>query len=258
MGLSVKQNWEKIRKRVLPRRRKSGKPSGLQTAPPVVLIHGLAVSRHILMLLEWRLRRRYGRLTYNFPFSTWKYDLPDSADALSRQLAEWGLREFDAVTSSAGAIVLRWAMNHRPMPRLRRAVLVAPPNGGTFIASRLSKKLGPLFPLCWGEMGMQLRRGDSGLAAMAGRLPYTTEVGIIAGGSGTPGGKRNIFGIPGDNDGTVAVEETILAGMQDFVLLNADHTWLNFSPQTAHMANLFLEHGVFRPPTGNPPADEKH
>ena len=70
---------------------------------------------------------------------------------------------------------------------------------------------------------------------------------MIAGGSGTPKGIRNVFGLEGDNDRIVTVEETILPGMKDFVLLRQDHTSILFSAQTAHMINLFLEHGIFRP-----------
>ena len=196
--------------------------------------------------MQWRLRYRYGRRTENFGYKWFFDDVPALAERLSKRLSKLGIQEFDAVTHSMGGIVLRWAMNHQPMPRLRRAILIAPPNAGAWIADHLHERMGRFFPLIFGQGGLQMRTGHRGLAARAGRLDGA-EVGIIAGGSGTQQGKRNIFHIPGDCDGTVAVEETILPGMKDFVLLNCNHSVLLLASQTAHMANLFLEHGVFRP-----------
>lgn len=226
--------------------RVAGRLKPARQGPLVVLIHGLNVPRLVLVPLQAQLAIRYRRRTMNFRFDWFFYDVPALAEKLSRSLARREVKEFDAVTHSMGAIVLRWAMNHHAMPRLRRAVLVAPPNTGAWIADHLSGRMGMFFPVVFGRGGLQMRVGHRGLAARAGLLDGA-EVGIIAGGSGTPMGKRNIFSIPGDNDGTVAVEETILPGMKDFVLLNVDHTRLAISPQTALMANLFLEHGVFRP-----------
>lgn len=245
----MKRIWEK-RKRVLARLRpRSSRRSPSASAPPVVLLHGLAVPRLMMSYLGWKLSHKYGRQVINLKMNTRLYDIPDCAELVARQLRDAGIREFDAVTHSAGGVVMRWAMNHRAMPRLRRAVLISPPNNGAWIVMFLRRKIGFLYPLLYGQFGMQLARGDLGLAARAGGLPGT-EVGIIAGGAGTPRGIRNFFGIPGDGDGTVAVEETILPGMKDFILLNYDHTMILFSSQTAHMANLFLEHGVFRPRLG--------
>lgn len=215
------------------------------SGPPVVLIHGLGVPKEVMIVLAWRLRR-YGRSTHILAFNTRFHDIPESAALLAKQVRALGLKEFDAVTHSAGGVALRWMMNHEDVPKLRRAVLISAPNMGAQLADILHHKIGFVFPLIFGEFGLQLRKSPRGIVARAGVL-NGSEVGIIASGSGTPRGKRNFFRIPGDNDGIVAVEEMILPGMKDFILLNHDHTGVLFSRQTAHMANLFLEHGVFRP-----------
>ncbi len=236
---------DNLLRRLRPQARRKGK-GRLAGAPPVVVLHGLQVPRLVMAPLAWRLEHYYGRRVFNIPFNTWTHDLPECALLISDHLQRLNLRDFDAVTHSTGGLLLRWAVNHCPMPRLRRAVMVAPPNGGAWIADYLHRRMGPFYPLVYGQSGLQLRRDERGIAPLARRLEGS-EVGIIAGGSGTSRGKRNLLGIPGDNDGTIAVEETILPGMQDFILLNLDHTRLMLSSQTAHMANLFLEHGVFRP-----------
>ncbi len=222
-------------------------------APPVVLIHGLSVPALVMEPLAFRLRR-YGRRTHVIRFNTWTNDLPECALIVSRAVEELGLERFDAVCHSMGGIILRWAMNHCEMPRLRRAVMIGTPNSGSWLADHLDQKMGKAFPWVYGEAALQLRPSPRGIVHHAGLLKGA-EVGVIAGGSGTPEGKRNWFGIEGDNDGVVAVEETILPGMRDFVLLNSNHSKLTFSSQTAHMANLFLDHGVFRP---RPPKEKSN
>ncbi|CAN5229540.1 alpha/beta fold hydrolase [soil metagenome] len=234
---------QKLREKAAAMRRKTQVADG----PPVILVHGLNVPRMVMAPMQWRLRRTYGRRVINADYQWWFDDVPKLAQHLSQRVATYELKEFDAVTHSMGGIVLRYAMNHFPMPKLRRAVLIGAPNAGCWLADHLEKKWGTfLYSLCFGQPGMQMRSGDNGIAAHAGLL-HGSEVGVIAGGSGSPKGKRNWFNHPGDTDGTVAVEETIIPGMKDFVLLNCDHTRLLFNSQTFHMANLFLEHGVFRP-----------
>lgn len=214
-------------------------------APPVLLIHGLGVPDTVMQPIAWRLRR-HGRRTINIGYNSRFQDIPSAAAHVARQVRDLGLREADAVVHSMGGILLRWAVNHYGMPRIRRAVLISSPNVGSCLANKLDRRWGWFFHGVFGEAFKQLRRDGLGIIERAGLLEGT-EVGIIAGGSGTPRGVRNLFRIDGDCDGTVAVEETILPGMKDFVLLNHNHTSILFSSQTAHMTNLFLEHGVFRP-----------
>jgi pimeloyl-ACP methyl ester carboxylesterase len=233
-------------------RRKKKAPAAAAGAPPVVLIHGLSVSHRIMLFIKWRLEKKYGRKVINVVFSTRSHDLPECAEILSQTLKKHGVRQFDAITHSAGGVILRWAMNHCAMPHLRRAVLVSAPNTGAWLADYWSGKAPWLLRFVMGESGLQVRRGERGLPAHAGLLEGI-EFGVIAGGSGKPGGVRSPFPIPGDNDRMVAVEETILPGMKDFVLLHHDHLTILFSAQAVHLANLFLEHGVFRPhPSGSP------
>ncbi len=211
----------------------------------MVIFHGLLAFPQFMIPIGRRLRK-HGRVPVYTKYLSMNRDIPECARCVSMQLKAAGIKEFDAVTHSMGGVVLRWAMNHFEMPRLRRAVMICPPNTGAWIAQHLSQKLGPMMTAIYNQAGLQLRPNELGLTERAGDL-RPAEVGIIAGGSGTTKGLRNFFGIPGDNDGIVAVQEMILPGMKDFVLLNSNHTGVLINSQVTHMANLFLDHGIFRP-----------
>jgi len=183
--------------------------------------------------------------TVRFAYSSYLKDIPENGLALARFCEDLGNDEVDFITYSMGAIVLRWAVGHHPMPRIRRVVMIGPPNKGARLANWVGSKLGPLFPFIVGRSAPQLRRDGKGLAAGAGDIPATTEVGIIAGGTGTIRGFNSMMGE--DNDRIVAVEETKLPNMADFILLNHAHGPLIFSNETFTSAKQFLREGRFSP-----------
>ncbi len=211
--------------------------------PPVVLLPPLLNPHHIMRPLAWRLRRA-GRQTHIFKYHSHRRDIPDNARDLAAWLNGLKVQEIDVVAFSLGCILLRWASNHCDIPRLRRVVFLGPPNQGASMADLLHKKLGPAYRVIWGRSSLQLRRGDAGLAQRAGTLPAGTELGVIAGGTGHGKG-FNPF-IPGDNDLTVAVQETVMPGLRDFTLARATHTGLPLLARPARLAIRFLDTGGFR------------
>jgi hypothetical protein len=52
--------------------------------------------------------------------------------------------------------------------------------------------------------------------------------------------------LDGDNDGTVAVDETRLEGATDFCVLPVSHTGMWMSPLVAEQIAEFLAHGHFQ------------
>ncbi len=193
--------------------------------------------------LSWRLKHR-GYETYVFRYPSYRRDIPENAQRLAAWLRQLELEELDVVAYSLGSVLLRWAANHHEIPRLRRVVFLGPPSQGAFMADWLSDKLGPGFPLLWGRCAKQLRRGDAGLAARAGALSAGTELGVIAGGTGKGKGFSPL--IPGDNDHTVGVQETVMPGMRDFALARSTHTGLPLLSRPANLTIRFLETGRFR------------
>ena len=69
------------------------------------------------------------------------------------------------------------------------------------------------------------------------------EFGILAGGLGNGKGLTPL--IPGDDDGTLAVEEARLEGASDFAVLPYQHTAIILKKKTAEMAVRFLKTGRF-------------
>ncbi|MGF1572973.1 MAG: esterase/lipase family protein [Sumerlaeia bacterium] len=211
---------------------------------PVLLIPPLLTPGILCMTpLKWALERRgFRTISYNYP--SYRVDIPDNATRLAQFLADLDEPELDVVAFSMGNIILRWAANHHEIPKLRRVVMIGPPNQGAFMADWLDDKFGVLFPLFFGKCARQLRRGDKGLAARAGNLPEGTKIGIIAGGTRNEQGYNII--IPGDNDRTVAVSETILQGFTDFVLVPQYHTTLTLRKRSINLACDFIETAQFR------------
>ena len=68
------------------------------------------------------------------------------------------------------------------------------------------------------------------------------EFGILAGGTGWPGGFNPLM--PGDNDGLLEVETTRLAGASDF-LVPTPHMGMLHSPEVMRYTLNFLQHGSF-------------
>jgi pimeloyl-ACP methyl ester carboxylesterase len=174
---------------------------------------------------------------------------PRRADAIEEIVAEvhrkfidccsHGTGEIHFVTHSLGGLVLRaYLAKHRPR-NLGRAVMLAPPNGGSEIVDRF--RGWGLFRTILGPMAPQLGTGPDDLPA---RLPVLDcEVGVIAGNHWI-----NPLGpmvLPAPHDGTVSVNRTHLAGMKDHLVVPHTHTFIMNSKQVARQVIHFLRHGKF-------------
>lgn len=212
-------------------------------APPVLFIPPLLMPRHVMRPLLGRVRRQ-GFQCLLFGYPSYRCDIPENASRLASYLKERNLDEIDAVAFSLGSIILRWAVNHHPMPTLRRVVMIGPPNHGAEMAKLADRWTGPMFPLMWGRCARQLRPGDDGLCHRAGLLNEPTELAIIAGGRGHSRGVNPL--LRGDNDRVVRVEETWLEGMVDFKLVRAAHGPLIFRSDVARYTVNFLQSGALR------------
>lgn len=215
-----------------------------ETRPPVIILHGLAAFP--LFMAYWAHRvRKSGRTVHNLGYNSYHTTIPDIAARLSKRINALGCESVDFITHSMGGIVLRWMHSHHPLPRINRAVLTGPPNRGAMLADLLStEKTLQIGPRVLGECVRQLRRGDLGLANRAGNLDGV-EFAVIAGGTGKPNKGFNPW-IKGDNDLQVAVDETLLPGMKDFVLVRQLHSSMLLRRQVVDYAINFLDTGKLR------------
>lgn len=158
--------------------------------------------------------------------------------ALERSGASTG-RTVHFVTHSLGAIVLRQYLQDHPPPAHSRAVMLAPPNHGSEIADKL-RGLAPYRRLM-GPAGQQIGTDTDALPA---RLrPVDIEIGIIA-------GRRNVTPIlgrylSGEGDGKVTVRSATLDEMDDFLVVDAGHTFIMYHPTVLRAVVCFLEAGSF-------------
>jgi len=124
------------------------------------------------------------------------------------------------VTHSLGGILARaYLARHRP-PEMGRAVLLAPPNGGSEIVDALGDSA--LFSEVFGPTGQALGTDPD---SFPNRLPAPDyEVGVIAGNASiNPIGSMLI---PGPDDGTVSVESSKLEDASDILVADVTHTFI--------------------------------
>jgi triacylglycerol lipase len=210
--------------------------------PTVVLLHGLARTHRSVA----RLRRHLEAAGY----PTWARTYPSrarpiaelAADTAARIRADLGDGPLDAVTHSLGGILLRHMAALLPW---RRAVMLAPPNGGSRVA--LAFRDHPLYRWFYGPAGQEVTHPvDEAWPAPSG------EFAVIAGTRGNSvenpvswvtRGLHLLDGVP--SDGTVAVDETRLPGMRDFATVDVSHTVIMNDPRVRDLVVRFLERGSF-------------
>jgi triacylglycerol lipase len=209
----------------------------------VVLLHGLWRSELSMLGMAWTLERA-GYTVANVTYPSLSYPIP----VLARRAVKEGVAQCHArghwrinfVTHSLGGILIRQYLAEQSIPGLRRVVMLGPPNQG----SQLADYIHSLRFLRWlqPQAVTQLGTGEDSVPLQLG--PVNFEVGVIAGTSDT----LSIWpGAPvADSDGTVAVAETRVAGMTDFVALPTGHTFMMWNPDVQEQVLYFLQHGRFR------------
>lgn len=196
-----------------------------------------------LKRLEWSLRGAgYQVINFNYP----SRDLPierlaeEKLAPLLKSLSLEPGAKVHFVTHSLGGIVLRYYLQHHPLPNLGRIVMLAPPNAGSEVTDRLLRSWP--YRTVNGPAGQQL--GTDGLPSTLGPAP--AETGIIAGNySFNP-----LFSswMPGPNDGKVSVARAQLEGMADFLTVPYSHTWLMWRKPVISQILGFLQTGRFNHP----------
>jgi pimeloyl-ACP methyl ester carboxylesterase len=234
----------------------------------VLVLHGLVRSRESMSGMAEFLAQDDEYSVLNLTYASTRVSIADHAAALQRIITHLGdVDEINFVAHSMGNLVIRHLIGDQLVearglgidPRIKRIVMLAPPNGGAGIARRFRNNV--VFRVIFGKSGQQLGKEWEDLE---GRLAVPPcEFGIIAGGAGDENGRNPL--LEGDDDMVVTVQETRLKGARDFVVVPAAHTFLMDNPKVRQYAKRFLEKGFFiseaerQPILGNEPAgsDEK-
>ncbi|HEV7281852.1 MAG TPA: alpha/beta fold hydrolase [Pirellulaceae bacterium] len=215
----------------------------------VVLLHGFGGNRLWMRYLASSLRaQRYDVRVWGYPSLTHPIDrigerfaryleevacgASDGSEANSGE--EDSPRALHVVAHSMGNLVTREALTRVRVP-IRRMVMLAPPNGGSFAADRFAPWVGAIFkPL------RQMRTcAESYVHSLA--YPDRTEIGIIA----------------ASHDFVVAHGSSIAPTMVDRVVVQNTHSGMLLSPETARHVAAFLRDGRFTREASGPVAAER-
>lgn len=209
-----------------------------------VLIHGVLCHRLYMSKIEKALKKQ-GYTVFNFGYASNAYDIKHHGTVIKSFIKTIKYNEINFVTFSMGGLIVRQFINK--MPKVKRLVMIAPPNKGSDMADIFenSKIINAVF----GPGLKQMKTSAESLASKS-EVPKC-EFGVI-------GGKlkkhkswwrptRIIYAIwhKKDNDGLVGVEQTKLKKMKDFILLPYDHAIIPFKKRTIHQVLHFLKSGKF-------------
>ena len=213
------------------------------TARTVVFVHGLWMTGHESILMRRELKRLLEAEAMVFSYRSVADDIGVNARALADFLRTVASEQLHLVGHSLGGLVILKFLEDEaaraatpPLPP-GRAVLMGSPLQGIAVARSLSR-----FPLLKAALG----RGIVGEAdaPVARRWRGARDVGVIAG-NVSLGFGRLVSDLAEPNDGTVAVEETMLDGAADHIVLPVSHTGMVFSPVVAQQTAEFLRNGRF-------------
>jgi pimeloyl-ACP methyl ester carboxylesterase len=223
----------------------------------VLVLHGLGATRNSMEKLSNYLEKEGGYTVLQVTYPSTRAGIDQHARALAsivRHLEtepEDHVEQLNFVSHSLGNLVVRcWLAEQAAMSEsarsevpLGRFVMIAPPNHGAKRALLWTdrKATNGLFEFVLGESGKQLA---SDFDALQGKLATPDcQFGIVAGGRGDGQGWH--AKIPGDDDGTVGVAETKLAGARDFVVVPVRHPFMKSDPRVVEYTLRFLKHGHF-------------
>lgn len=206
----------------------------------VILVHGMLSSPRAMSKIEKELVRN-GYHVINYGYDSRVQSIQSVSDGLGFIIKERVPGDSAAVhfvTHSLGALVVRYYLSQHQIANLGRFVMIAPPNQGSVWGRTLVKNI-PVFKYILGITGEELQYSSKYRPIE----PPPCEFGIISGGTGRSRG-INPF-IPGDNDATVAVSETLMEGMKDHIVIPGQHTTLLFQKRVIDNIISFLGTGKF-------------
>jgi hypothetical protein len=184
----------------------------------------------------------------NVSYASTRRTLDDHAASLARVIDNLnGVSQIDFVCHSLGNLVVRRYLGEASAdqpkwkvdPRVKRMVMLAPPNHGARFAEYF--KDNKLFGLVLGPSGKQLAADWSEVEKRLAVPPF--EFGIIAGSKKSGRLANPLLG--GEDDLVVSVEETRLAGACDFLVVPLAHGELMDDPDVRRCVRRFLEEGCF-------------
>ena len=194
----------------------------------VVLLHGLGRSSWSMHLLGRSLAKEgYRVINLDYPSTTNSIEyLTDNT--LKPKIEKYytdKTRKISFVTHSMGGILVRQYLNKYDLENLNRVVMIAPPNKGSELADKwASDRLKGYF------LGLAVYEMTTKLDSFVNQLPLPNyKFAVIA----------------GINDEKVSVERTKLSNMEDYLLVNNEHTFIMMDKNVMKATIRYLTNGKF-------------
>ncbi len=211
------------------------------TVDTVICVHGFWSHGTGMYLIKRRLEKEFGFRAHLFSYRSVHGTLDENAAALAQFIEEKRVDGAHLVGHSLGGVLaLRMLANyHNALPG--RVVCLGSPLTG----SRAAQILGAQE---WAEniIGRSLPTGvlEETANTWASHVCRERDIGVIAG--NVPLGFGRLFAnFDEDNDGTIAVSETRLAGARDHLVMPVSHKGMLVSSDVADQAGSFLKRGEF-------------
>lgn len=202
----------------------------------VILVHGLWLNGLDMGLLRWRLQKG-GFLTQQFHYHAMQASPAEHATALHACTRLIDTDTVHYVGHSLGGLIIRHLFHRYPDHKPGRVVCLGTPHQSSSAAKTLSRSR----PGRW----LLGRSTEQGLIGNVPPWQNYHELGVIAGNLRLGMGLL-VPGIPKPSDGTVAVQETMLEGMADHIILPVSHFGMLLSSTVAMQTLQFLKHGRFQ------------
>jgi pimeloyl-ACP methyl ester carboxylesterase len=206
-------------------------------AGAVIYVHGLWMSGVESLWLRRRLERERGLQLQVFRYASVRASLAQIIAALRDTIAAVQAPQVHLLGHSLGGLVIMRCLERYPMAQPGRVVFLGTPVAGSRAARLLARS----------ELGRRLLGAASAeelLLEHTRRWQCGRELGIIAG-TRPWGFGRLLLKFDEDNDGTVALSETRLAGAAGFLPLPVTHSSMLWSARVARETGSFLEYGGF-------------
>jgi len=218
----------------------------------VIVLHGLFRTRSSMDKLCTYLRQQGGYTVLNVGYPSTRRDVAAHARTLAKIVDGLeGIERVSFVAHSMGNIVIRHYLGDlkaaaasgtargEKSPRLHRFVMLAPPNQGSLTALALAEN--SVLKVVTGDAVRQLGLDWDKLQNRLAVPDF--EFGIIAGGKGDGAGYNPL--LPGDDDGTVSLTSTRLAGSRDSAVVPVLHSFIMNDARVHQYALRFLKTGRF-------------
>jgi len=201
----------------------------------VVLVHGIWMTGLEMHQLVRRVHA-CGYDTVVFRYRSLLKPLVHNAARLADRVRQQDAPTVHLVGHSLGGLVILQALQDHPDLIDGRAVLLGSPVNGSVIAERVQRY--------WFSRWLLGRSGRGALLGDGPRWQGQPPLGVIAG-THPVGIGRLLGGFNGDNDGTVTLAETTIAGASSTMTVDKGHFGMLYSATVAQAVCTFLRQGTF-------------